>query len=83
VNHTVVAIKSDDENFENCLECLIWQFSHADIIVGAHGRFNHVVDVVNNVASRSGSNEYDIYATWKCCSRSSGSLGWKNASCLR
>lgn len=37
VNHTVVAVRSNDPHYANCLECIIWQFSHADIVVGAHG----------------------------------------------
>lgn len=44
VNHTVVAIRSNDKNFEKCIECLIWQFSHADIIVGAHGKGHLPID---------------------------------------
>jgi hypothetical protein len=37
VNHTIVPIKSNDERYRNCLECSIWQFTQADIIVGVHG----------------------------------------------
>lgn len=47
VNHTVVAIRSNDKNYENCLECLIWQFSQADIIVGAHGPSFNSLDPIN------------------------------------